>query len=260
MGKIIQYIKQPLWEKWYVGEKIGQGIYSEVYKIYSGNKIAALKVKPIFADSNESLYRKLSVAEKEADIMCRLKECPYIIEYHGKTLQKITDLFYLSMIKTECLTPLTEQVNMFFNENTVYRIAHDIGKALEYIHENGIIHCDVKPDNFFRDSSGRYKLGDFNVSKYVGEDRNVAGTVGYIAPEISESGAVCSYQTDIYSFGVSLFRISHGLDIFSPNFSEIIMKACSCDVRDRYKTIDEMLYDIDNIKAEYYVDPAEYFC
>lgn len=258
MGKLIQYIKQPVFDNWYTSEKIGQGIYSEVYKIYSENKISALKVKPVFADSIESLNRKLDVAENEADIMCRLKKCPYIVEYQGKEVRKITNCFYLFMIKMEYLTPFTAQTGMFFNYNNVYKIACDIGKALSYTHKNGIIHCDVKPDNFFRDSSGNYKLGDFNVSKYVGKSNSIAGTKGYIAPEISELGAVCGYQTDIYSFGVSLLNISHRF-VISEEFSEIIKKACASNVRYRYKTVDEMLYDIYNIKTDYYVDPVEYF-
>ncbi|MDE5619689.1 MAG: hypothetical protein K2I80_04080, partial [Ruminococcus sp.] len=63
---------------------------------------------------------------------------------------------------------------------------------------------------------------------------------------------------DIYSFGASLLNISHRC-VITEEFSEIIKKACAYDVRDRYKTIDEMLYDIDNMKTDYYVDPAEYF-
>ncbi len=261
MGKLFQYISQSLWNDWYTGEKIGQGTYSEVYKIYSENKVSALKVKPVFADSTESLDRKLMVAGKEADIMYALKKCPYIVGYQGKEVQKITDFKYLFMIRMEYVYSLTEMIknhDIMMSENNVLKIACDIGKALAYVHKNGIIHCDVKPDNFFCDSSGRYKLGDFNVSKYVGESMNVAGTVGYLAPEISESGAVCSYQTDMYSFGVSLFQLSHGLYI-SAELSEIIMKACAYDVGDRYKTVDEILYDLDNIKRNYYVDPAEYF-
>ncbi|MDE6092341.1 MAG: hypothetical protein K2G14_04520, partial [Ruminococcus sp.] len=81
MGKLFQYISQPLWNDWYTGEKIGQGTYSEVYKIYSENTVSALKVKPVFADSDESLDRKLTVAVKEADIMYALKNCPYIVGY-----------------------------------------------------------------------------------------------------------------------------------------------------------------------------------
>lgn len=258
MGKLLEYIKQPLWDNWYIYEKIGQGTYSEVYKIYSENKISALKVKPVFADNPESLNRKLAVAGTEADIMDTLKSCPYIVGYQDRTIQKITDFGYLFMIRMEYLRPLAEQANIFLSEEKVRKIALDIGKALEYIHRNGIVHCDVKPDNFFISPDGRYKLGDFNISGYYGESRYPAGTKGYLAPEISDSGALCSYQTDIYSFGVSLCRLAENIDV-SPEFSEIIMKACSCDVRDRYRTVSEMLSDISGLRTDYYVSPAEYF-
>lgn len=250
MGKLLQYINNPVFDNSYIGEEIGQGVYSEVYKIYSENSVSALKVKPVFADNTESLNRKLAVAQVEADIMYRLKACPYIVGYRGREVQKVTNSFYLFMIRTELLAQFSDYYN------NIYNIAHDIGQALSYVHKNGIIHCDIKPDNFFRDLSGRYKLGDFNVSRYDGENRGIAGTAGYTAPELNESG--CSYQSDIYSFGVSLSKISRR-QVVSEEFYEIIKKACSADVHYRYRNVDDILYDIDNIKTDYYVDPAEYF-
>ena len=132
MNRLFKYIKQPLWNNWYIDKKIGQGNYSEVYRIYSGNKVSALKVKPVFAENYESLKRKLTVAEKEANIISLMKDCPYIMKYQNKEIQKISDLQYLVMIQTELLNPINEI--QIFSENEVHKIAIDIGKALEYIH------------------------------------------------------------------------------------------------------------------------------
>ena len=157
MGKLFNYIKQPLFEKWYITGQIGAGTYSEVYEIKSGNETAVIKVKPVFAENPESLKRKITIAEREAVIMDNLKECPYIVQYQGKTIQKISDLKYLFIIKTEKLKPIAEQVGI--PEELVMKIALDIAKALECVHNSGVVHCDVKPDNFFVSHDGIYKLG-----------------------------------------------------------------------------------------------------
>lgn len=252
MGKIFEYIQQPLWNSWYIGEKISQGTYSEVYKIYSGNRISALKVKPVCADTPERLNRKLSVAMREADIMYILKACPYIAEYQDKIIQKVTDRFYLFMIRTEILTPLDR---IFFPENIVRKIAFDIGKALEYTHSAGIVHCDVKPDNFFVSYDGKYKLGDFNISGYAGKKRCPSGTFGYNAPEVYDY-SVYDSRSDIYSFGKSLESLIHDI---SPEFSAIISKACADDLCKRYQTITGMLTDISALEKNYYISPEEFF-
>ena len=251
MNRLFKYIKQPLWNNWYIDKKIGQGNYSEVYRIYSGNKVSALKVKPVFAENYESLKRKLTVAEKEANIISVMKDCPYIMKYQNKEIQKISDLQSLVMIQTELLNPINEI--QIFSENEVHKIAIDIGKALEYIHSSGVVHCDVKPDNFFISSSGIYKIGDFNISGYAGEKRYFSGTFEYTAPEVYNSN-IYDYRSDIYSFGKSLYNLMNNI---SSEFLQIIEKACS-ELHSRYQTITEMLSDIYRIEKHYYVS-WEYF-
>lgn len=240
MNILLSYIKQPLWNNWYIDEKIGQGTYSEVYKIYSGNKVSALKVKPVFADSLGSLNRKLSVAEKESEIMLMLKEYPYIAQYQDSLIQRISEFKYLFMIRMECLSPIYEK--SYFSESSIYMLINDIGKGLEYIHSVGVVHCDVKPDNFFVSEDGIYKIGDFNISGYAGEKRYFSGTAEYTAPEVY-NGNTYDYRSDIYSFGKCIANLSGNV---SYDLSKIINKACA-ELPYRYQSINEMLVDIKTI-------------
>lgn len=253
MDKLFQYIKQPLWNNWYIDKKIGQGTYSEVYRICCGDSVSALKVKPVFADSPDSLYRKLAVAVRESGVMQFLKECPYIVEYQDRMIQKISDFRYLVMIRTEILTPILEH-GRFFPESTVRKIALDIGTALEYMHSAGVVHGDVKPDNFFFSAEERYKIGDFNISGHTGKKRYLSGTCGCIAPEVYRN-PVYDCRSDIYSFGKSLHSIA---DDISPEFLKIISKSCM-DLPYRYQTVTEILQDISALQRDYYVSPEEYF-
>jgi NIMA (never in mitosis gene a)-related kinase len=60
--------------------------------------------------------------------------------------------------------------------------------ALRYLHKKGVLHRDIKSQNIFLTGKDRIKIGDFGISKILGENRNYAksfvGTPFYIAPEI----------------------------------------------------------------------------
>ena len=160
-------------------------------------------------------------------------------------------------------------------EEGVIRFAKDIGNALITVHNNGFLHRDVKLENIFWDQTlERYKLGDFGISRFVGDGdaKTVVYTDGYGAPEI-EKQLTNSYNksADIYSFGITIFLLLNNLkfpaadgyhsnivqyskDFIVPapmNSSEgmarIIRKMCSYRVGDRYKSIEEVLVDIDGI-------------
>ncbi|MDP3151609.1 MAG: serine/threonine-protein kinase [Archangium sp.] len=103
------------------------------------------------------------------------------------------------------------------------RISDEILDALSAAHSVGVIHRDLKPSNVFLEkiSGGRevVKLLDFGLAKQrpavLGlqtgplEDTSIAGTPEYIAPE-QACGQAASRQSDLYSFGVVLFRMLTG--------------------------------------------------
>ena len=256
MGKLFGYIKQPVLEKWHITGQIGAGAYSETYEINSGNETAVIKVKPVLAENQKIFERKIAVAQREALIMETLKECQYIVQYHEREVQKISDLFYLVIIKTEKLKPFAEHENFLIPEEHIIEIALDIAKALEYVHNAGVVHCDVKPDNFFISNDGIYKLGDFNISNYQGRERSISGSYGYTAPEVNTSKTY-DLRSDIFSYGISLNQLIKGQ--CSPKFDAIIRKACEPDVLARYQSMSEIICDISAIKRNAYINPAEFF-
>ncbi|KAI9400826.1 hypothetical protein POPTR_001G035900v4 [Populus trichocarpa] len=98
------------------------------------------------------------------------------------------------------------------------KIALGAARGLKYLHENNIIHRDMRPNNILITHDHEALLGDFGLARTQYEDSEqswetrVVGTLGYLAPEYAESGKV-STKTDVYSFGVVLLQLITGLQI-----------------------------------------------
>ena len=115
-------------------------------------------------------------------------------------------------------------------------IIGEVLKALAYAHELAdgdgtplnLVHRDVNPANVFLSYDGRVKLGDFGVASiaagFVEKDRELAGKVGYFAPEQLAGDAV-DHRADIFSLGVMLFEMLTGTRLFAGEDTGEIMRS-----------------------------------
>lgn len=96
-----------------------------------------------------------------------------------------------------------------------------------YIHEHGILHNDLKPDNLFYLIDGSIKIADFGIATKIGEKSKedaVSGTVHYCAPEIL-MGHEAEVASDIYSMGIIFFEMLTGTVPFDAATTEDIALA-----------------------------------
>lgn len=97
----------------------------------------------------------------------------------------------------------------------ILRITKDIASALDYVHERGFIHCDVKPDNILFRHDGSAVLTDFGIATAASsaiknpELKAVAGTPHYMSPEQTQ-GKSLDGRSDLYSLGILLYEMLSG--------------------------------------------------
>lgn len=107
--------------------------------------------------------------------------------------------------------------------------------SLQYLHQNLVIHRDLKLGNLFIDSEMNIKVGDFGLAARLQNElerrKTICGTPNYIAPEIIEGKEGHSFEVDIWSTGVILYTYLFG----KPPFE-------SKDVKSTYRRIVSCTY------------------
>ncbi|KAL1922996.1 uncharacterized protein VTP21DRAFT_9372 [Calcarisporiella thermophila] len=105
-----------------------------------------------------------------------------------------------------CYGMILEKLERNEDHNVMERYVKDLFSALHALHSRGIVHHDIKPDNFgYSPMRNRWALFDFNLAEKIGDATTIsnAGTDTFIAPEV-DRGEPHGYPADIYSAGRTL--------------------------------------------------------
>ncbi|KAG8899618.1 hypothetical protein FRC01_010436, partial [Tulasnella sp. 417] len=202
-----------------LGNCIGRGQFGSVYRALNINTGQIVAVKRIRLEGlPESEITQLM---KEVDLLKRLHH-PSIVQYEGMVRDDDSLDIVLEYVENGSLGQTLKAFGKF-NEKLVATYVTKILEGLHYLHEQQVVHCDLKAANILSTKNGNIKLSDFGVSLTLNAmenaketANNVAGTPNWMAPEVIElKGA--STASDIWSLGCTVVELLTG----KPPYSEI---------------------------------------
>lgn len=165
---------------------------------------------------------------REAKVMARL-EHPHIVPIY-ETAEHEGRLFIAMKLVDGPTLAQYFQSNPPLSWDKALEILADVTSSLDYAHDNGVIHRDLKPGNILMGSDG-IALTDFGFASIVSDHSmsisvsgGIVGTPAYISPEIWE-GEAASRGTDIYALGCILYEMVIGRTLFQGKSTPAIMTA-----------------------------------
>ncbi|KAK7368867.1 hypothetical protein VNO80_10899 [Phaseolus coccineus] len=192
--------------------KLGQGGFGGVYKGYFKDSNTYAAIKRISANSKQGVKQY----KAEVTIISQLRH-KNLVKLTGWCHKKNDFLLIYEYMENGSLDSHLFRGESILSWQVRYNIALGLASALLYLQEEWekcVLHRDIKSSNIILDSNFNPKLGDFGLARLVDHDKGsetteVAGTMGYLAPEYMNTGHARK-ESDIFSFGVVVLEIATG--------------------------------------------------
>jgi serine/threonine protein kinase len=260
--------------KYEIVKELGHGATSTVYLALDpfNQQQVALKVFSLanLRDANRAkAYRKLLLTE--ASLAGKLSH-PHIAKILDAVMEGETNYIVMEYVEGETLEKYGE-VDHLMDIGRIAEIIYKCGKALEYAQYQGVIHRDIKPANILLCGESDIKISDFGAAVVDSQQSTQVSGVGspaYMSPEQIREQPL-THQTDIYSLGVTMYRLLTGklpfdaansysmiyqiMNIDPPapitfrpeiprELDSIVLRAMCKDTAKRYQTWDEFARDL----------------
>lgn len=194
---------------------IGRSKLSEVYRVQHRITGEVFAVKRSMRKFKSKAHRERCMREilSVAALPCH----PHVVGLYRAWQQG--GHFYIQMDYCE-LGSLNSLLQQFQRQGTpvpeeyIWKVLSDVAKGLEFLHENDVLHLDIKPDNIYRDADGTLRIGDFGLAvlKQQWQDWE-EGDGDYVAPELLDDHSEPSCAADIYSLGATIYECATGQKI-----------------------------------------------
>lgn len=206
-----------------LGEQIGHGGMSDVYKLAASGRVEALKVtnSAARADTPELFEDLCWRGANELEYARRMSEAGCGVKVYDTAEFALSDsdnnrrLFLIRMEYLQSLPKYLEQLQEAERTATVLAALESVAKAIQKMEKEKTLHRDIKPENILVKNCGaspEFFLTDFGLARpnYLEskmDNFSISGTGCYRAPELLEGREIVGNKSDIYSLGVSLYKL-----------------------------------------------------
>ncbi|CAM9123795.1 unnamed protein product [Phaeothamnion confervicola] len=205
-------------EEYALEKQIGHGAFAKVWKAFCAAKASHVAIKIM---DLENVTHSFEDIRQEVNVM-RLSDHPNVVRcyssfVHGNELWLVMQYMNLG----SCLHVMTMAKRKGrgegMKEEWIAYILKETLRGLQYFHDNGQIHRDIKAGNILLNSDGLVKLADFGVSGWLigyGNRRSATktfvGTPCWMAPEVMEQVDGYNQKADIWSLGITALELAKG--------------------------------------------------
>eukprot|EP01094_Clydonella_sp_ATCC50884_P002136 TRINITY_DN11643_c0_g1_i1.p1 TRINITY_DN11643_c0_g1~~TRINITY_DN11643_c0_g1_i1.p1 ORF type:complete len:1085 (-),score=383.55 TRINITY_DN11643_c0_g1_i1:312-3566(-) len=191
-----------------IGRCLGRGGFGAVYQgvdITTGTFVAIKQMK------RQNLPKdQLASMMGEIDLLKKLNH-PNIVKYIGYSETREFLCIILEYVESGSLASVVQTIGKF-PESLVRVYIEQVLQGLLYLHEQGVIHRDIKGANILTTKGGTVKLADFGIAAEVSstaENSSIMGTPYWMAPEIIELNGATT-KSDIWSVGCTVIELITG--------------------------------------------------
>ncbi len=200
--------------QFHIIELLGEGGMATVYKAFDMRlernvAIKFIRKQAIADDQTEKVFKRF---EREAKTLAKLSH-PNIIKILDYGEYEDSPYLVMEYLPLGTLKEKTGKPIAYYD---AARILATVARALEYAHNHGILHRDVKPANILLTEEGEPILSDFGIAKILDAEETTQltntgvgiGTPKYMAPEQVDGKSTA--QTDVYALGVVFYELVTG--------------------------------------------------
>jgi tRNA A-37 threonylcarbamoyl transferase component Bud32 len=204
-----------------LGEVLGRGGMAKVERArdtVSGREVALKLLHPHLIDNKAELER----FRREVALLERL-EHGNIIRVLARSLTP-PDMFFACEVVDGPTAKELIRVCAPMPVVAAARMMVEVLRAIEHVHERGVVHRDLKPENILLAKSGQVKLCDFGVATDVDQPppEGLVGTLAYMSPEQAR-GKQTGIASDLFSLGIVFYELILGTNPFAADSPSITL-------------------------------------
>ena len=213
-------------------EELGRGGFATVYRVIeqSSGKEYALKVIP-----KERITKPKAIEKMKSEIAIQASlNHPNVLRSYAAFEDQTNHYIVTELCPGHSVRDLVRKAG-HLSEHETAKIMKDVLEGLAYLHDNRVIHRDLKLENFLVGRDGLIKIADFGLSAKLDYDDQkkytVCGTPNYLSPEILTAASKGhSYEVDIWAIGVCAYAMLIGRPPFETARTKLTyehIKTCS---------------------------------